>query len=63
MSNIKGLYFKLNLDNEKDRTIYEFFNEAPKYFKINKIDLLYSLCDGFNKDMDECLNVLMEDEN
>lgn len=59
---IKGLYFKLNIDKEKDKTIYEFFKEAPKYLKTNKIDLLYSLCKQFNENMDECLNVLMEDE-
>lgn len=59
---IKGLYFKLNIDKEKDRTIYEFFKEGTKYLKTNKIDLLYSLCHRFNKDMDECLDVLMEDD-
>ena len=59
---IKGLYFKLNIDKEKDRTIYEFFKEGQKYLKTNKIDLLYLLCKQFNEDMDECLNVLMEEE-
>ena len=42
MSKIKGLYFKLNLDNKNDLFIYNFFN---KKISGNKIDALYTLID------------------
>lgn len=41
---IKGLYFKLNMDNPKDKAIYDMFNEASKHHHVNKIDVLYNLC-------------------
>lgn len=40
MSNIKGLYFKLNMNNPTDARIYNFFQTAPQHFKINKIQML-----------------------
>lgn len=40
MSNIKGLYFKLNMDNPRDERIYRFFTMHPDTEKINKIELL-----------------------
>ena len=40
MSNIKGLYFKLNMDNPRDERIYRFFTIHPDTEKINKIELL-----------------------
>lgn len=40
MGNIKGLYFKLNMDNPRDEYIYRFFTMHPDTEKINKIELL-----------------------
>lgn len=40
MSNIKGLYFKLNVDNPRDEQIYKFFTMQPDTEKIDKIALL-----------------------
>ena len=40
MSNIKGLYFKLNIDNPRDEHIYKFFTTQPDSEKIDKIALL-----------------------
>lgn len=37
---IKGLYFKLNLDNPRDEYIYRFFTMQPDTEKIDKIALL-----------------------
>lgn len=37
---IKGLYFKLNLDNPRDRNIYRFFTMQPDTEGIDKITLL-----------------------
>lgn len=37
---IKGLYFKLNVDNETDNEIYRFFITESKKLGINKIKLL-----------------------
>ena len=38
--NIKGLYFKLNIDNPRDAYIYRFFTMQPDSEKIDKIELL-----------------------
>ena len=40
MSNIKGLYFKLNIDNPRDSFIYKFFTIQPDTERIDKIALL-----------------------
>ena len=37
---IKGLYFKLNLNNPRDEYIYRFFTMQPDAEKIDKIALL-----------------------
>lgn len=37
---IKGLYFKLNIDNPRDAYIYRFFTMQPDSEKIDKIALL-----------------------
>lgn len=37
---IKGLYFKLNIDNPRDEYIYRFFTMQPDSEKIDKIALL-----------------------
>lgn len=39
---IKGLYFKLNMDKQTDRDIYNFFTQESKRLYLSKIDILYS---------------------
>lgn len=39
---IKGLYFKLNMDKNTDKDIYNFFIQESKKCNVNKIDILYS---------------------
>ena len=46
--NIKGLYFKLNVDKEPDKSIFEFFEEN-KSLGNNKIDVLAKLINIFNE--------------
>lgn len=43
MSKIKGLYFKLNIDKQTDKDIYNFFIQESKKCSVNKIDLLFSM--------------------
>lgn len=40
---IKGLYFKLNMDNPTDVAIHKFFTQESEKCSVNKIDLLYSM--------------------
>lgn len=47
--NIKGLYFKLNVDKQQDEEIYRFFTMEADKKKINKIDLLYALIIFYNR--------------
>ena len=47
MSNIKGLYFKLNKDNSCDNEILEFFNYMTKEYNLTKITLLYMLVKNY----------------
>lgn len=37
---LKGLYFKLHDDNERENEIIEFFNDEAKRIGISKIELL-----------------------
>lgn len=43
MSNIKGLYFKLNIDKQTDKDIYNFFIDESKKRGIDKITLLFDM--------------------
>jgi hypothetical protein len=43
MSNIKGLYFKLNIDKQNDKDIYNFFIQEAKEKDIDKITLLFRM--------------------
>lgn len=43
MGNIKGLYFKLNIDKQTDKDIYNFFIQESKDRDIDKITLLLDL--------------------
>lgn len=40
---IKGLYFKLNMEKQTDKDIYNYFVQESKKRKLNKIDLLFRL--------------------
>lgn len=42
---IKGLYFKLNMENARDRIIYNFFNTLQE--PDNKIDAMYILINHY----------------
>lgn len=53
MSNIKGLYFKLNKDNPCDNEIIEFFNYMIKEYNITKITLLYMLVKNYMATVNE----------
>ena len=46
---IKGLYFKLNMDNPRDEKIYRFFTMVPDSEKIDKISLLYNMIYLYSK--------------
>ena len=41
--NIKGLYFKLNMDKQTDKDIYNFFIQESKKMGIDKISLLFKM--------------------
>ncbi len=41
--NIKGLYFKLNIDKPIDKDIYNFFIQESKEIGIDKISLLFKM--------------------
>ena len=41
--NIKGLYFKLNIDKQTDKDIYNFFIQESKERDIDKITLLFDM--------------------
>lgn len=43
MSNIKGLYFKLNIDKQTNKDIYNFFIQESKENGIDKISLLFKM--------------------
>ena len=47
---IKGLYFKLNMDKQTDKDIYNFFIQESKKCSVNKIDILYSMMLAYIKD-------------
>lgn len=40
---IKGLYFKLNMDNPYDKEIYDFFIHESELKDTAKIDVLYDV--------------------
>lgn len=40
MSDIKGLYFKLNVENESDKSIYDFFEKESKRTGFTKLTIL-----------------------
>lgn len=43
MSNIRGLYFKLNIDKQSNKDIYNFFSQESKEKGIDKISLLFKM--------------------
>lgn len=57
---IKGLYFKLNDESNKDKMIFDFF-EVEKKLGHNKIDVLFSLiAEHYGKEK-ELLGLMQED--
>ena len=54
---IRGLYFKLDIDNKCHRFIRQFFDNM-KEKGINKVDCLYYLCR-----MDEAAKKVVEQHN
>ena len=54
---IKGLYFKLNMDNPNDKEIHDFFIDETKRYGINKIKLLHIMIRAFK------VHRILEDEN
>ena len=40
---LKGLYFKLHDDNDKEKDIIDFFNEEAKRKGISKMELMHIL--------------------
>ncbi len=50
MSNIKGLYFKLNMDNPNDKEIHDFFKKYSNK-GLTKIELLFQLMKNFKNIM------------
>ena len=49
MSNIKGLYFKLNIEKQSDKNIYNFFIQESKKRGIDKISLLLDLVGTYKR--------------
>ena len=62
---IKGLYFKLNMDNPRDEKIYKFFTMVPESEKIDKIALLEKMAHLYAKfKLNEAYGLsCQEDEN
>lgn len=61
---IKGLYFKLNMDKQADKDIYNFFIQESKKCSVNKIDLLFSMMLAYmetrgTKDLMNCIQALV----
>ena len=62
MSNIKGLYFKLNMDKRPDKDIYNFFIKETKRTGRSKIDLLTCMMSDYqSKNLDEILKFKLEE--
>lgn len=49
---IKGLYFKLNMDNPNDKEIYDFFKKYSCK-GMSKIELLFQIMKNFKNIMGE----------
>ena len=47
MNNIKGLYFKLNMNKRPDKDIKYFFERESKYYGITKIELLCRMISAY----------------
>lgn len=45
---LKGLYFKLHDDHEKEKEIIEFFDQESKKLQVSKMELL-KICIGCYK--------------
>lgn len=62
MSNIKGLYFKLNMDKRPDKDIYNFFIQETKRTGRSKINLLTCMMSDYRTEhIDEILKSKLEE--
>ena len=62
MSNIKGLYFKLNMDKRPDKDIHNFFIHETKRTGKSKIEILTCMMSEYrSKHLDEILKYTLED--
>lgn len=62
MSNIKGLYFKLNMDKRPDKDIHNFFIQETKRTGKSKIELLTCMMSCYSsKHIDEILKSKLEE--
>lgn len=62
MSNIKGLYFKLNIDKRPDKDIYNFFIQETKRTGKSKIEILTCMMSDYQtKNLDEILKFKLEE--
>ena len=62
MSNIKGLYFKLNIDKRPDKDIYNFFIQETKRTGKSKIEILTCMMSDYrSKHLDEILKYALEE--
>lgn len=62
MSNIKGLYFKLNMDKRPDKDIYNFFIQEAKRTGKSKIEILTCMMSDYQtKNLDEILKFKLEE--
>lgn len=62
MSNIKGLYFKLNMDKRPDKDIYNFFIQETKRTGKSKIELLTCMMSAYRTEhIDEILKSKLEE--
>lgn len=62
MGNIKGLYFKLNMDKRPDKDIYNFFIKETKRTGRSKINLLACMMSAYRTEhIDEILKSELEE--
>lgn len=62
MSNIKGLYFKLNMEKRPDKDIHNFFIQETKRTGKSKINLLACMMSAYRSEhIDEILKSELEE--
>ena len=64
MRDIRGLYFKLNMNKQTDKDIYNFFNQESELRSVNKIEILYAMMIAYkqikhDKNILNCMKALI----